>query len=609
MTTFPVNMRLRAIPSYPSRIVGGDGISATTENGHVTIDLAHGDFGLISAVPISPTNSILTYDTATGEYANIPSSLLGGAVAGIGDAPSDATFYGRKSAGWVHPAITDVTGLQAALTAKAALASPVFTGNPTAPTPAVSDNDTSIATTAFVTAAVAASAGVSTGALRYDIAQTLTTPQQTQATKNVFKPFGCVGDGVTDDLAALVAYRNAVIADGSKTMILSAGTYAISGKLELGFSGLKVIPLGKVVFKHTGAGVAISFDAGPSWPTQALDIEFGWGNDIYVDGNAATTDLVYIRSCHHMRIGVNVRNGTTGMRINFSVCSQIRLTCSGNQGAFTKIPTNGLVTAVREANETVTDCVFYTIIENVIGDGILLGGCVGCEFRGTSEGNARDGVLISGTSHRNTFIGFDCEANGNDWQDWNIEGHYNTFIECIGVDTTSTLENIVSGHGNMFIGGVYTGMTVHALAAGNIMKGVQLLGTPVLNSASATYEACTDGSGNPVGDAWLPYTSTFSATTGTATVTARQKTIGKTIYVNIVIATTSAITGTMTVTLPVAPQSYVVISGKEIAVGGLGAEGYNNASGSTVMLVRSSAFTQFLDTGLAIVLTGSYEAA
>jgi hypothetical protein len=39
---------------------------------------------------------------------------------------------------------------------KAPLASPAFTGNPTAPTPSVGDNDTSIATTAFVTAAVTA---------------------------------------------------------------------------------------------------------------------------------------------------------------------------------------------------------------------------------------------------------------------------------------------------------------------------------------------------------------------------------------------------------------------------------------------------------------------
>lgn len=48
--------------------------------------------------------------------------------------------------------IGDTTGLQTALDGKAPLADPVFTGNPTAPTPATADNDTSIATTAFVKA-------------------------------------------------------------------------------------------------------------------------------------------------------------------------------------------------------------------------------------------------------------------------------------------------------------------------------------------------------------------------------------------------------------------------------------------------------------------------
>ena len=57
-------------------------------------------------------------------------------------------------------AATDVQAALAELdTEKANLASPTFTGNPAAPTPAPGDNDTSIATTAFVTAAVAAGAG------------------------------------------------------------------------------------------------------------------------------------------------------------------------------------------------------------------------------------------------------------------------------------------------------------------------------------------------------------------------------------------------------------------------------------------------------------------
>lgn len=45
------------------------------------------------------------------------------------------------------------TAQQTALNLKADLASPVFTGNPTAPTPSAGDNDTSIATTAYAMAA------------------------------------------------------------------------------------------------------------------------------------------------------------------------------------------------------------------------------------------------------------------------------------------------------------------------------------------------------------------------------------------------------------------------------------------------------------------------
>jgi len=48
------------------------------------------------------------------------------------------------------------TAQQTALDLKAPLSSPALTGNPTAPTPTAGDNDTSIATTAFVTAAITA---------------------------------------------------------------------------------------------------------------------------------------------------------------------------------------------------------------------------------------------------------------------------------------------------------------------------------------------------------------------------------------------------------------------------------------------------------------------
>lgn len=59
---------------------------------------------------------------------------------------------GAATWGAIGGDLADQTDLQTELNLKAPLASPAFTGNPTAPTPATGDNDTSVATTAFVKA-------------------------------------------------------------------------------------------------------------------------------------------------------------------------------------------------------------------------------------------------------------------------------------------------------------------------------------------------------------------------------------------------------------------------------------------------------------------------
>jgi hypothetical protein len=86
-----------------------------------------------------------------------------GSLAVVNDAPSDGSQYARKNAAWevvtttpdyitsVSSPLSVTTGnLSIDLSAYAPLASPAFTGNPTAPTAALGDNDTSLATTAFV---------------------------------------------------------------------------------------------------------------------------------------------------------------------------------------------------------------------------------------------------------------------------------------------------------------------------------------------------------------------------------------------------------------------------------------------------------------------------
>ncbi len=61
--------------------------------------------------------------------------------------------------------VSDVTGLQAALDAKAPLASPALTGTPTAPTAVAGTNTTQVATTGFVAAAIGALIDAAPGAL------------------------------------------------------------------------------------------------------------------------------------------------------------------------------------------------------------------------------------------------------------------------------------------------------------------------------------------------------------------------------------------------------------------------------------------------------------
>ncbi len=92
---------------------------------------------------------ILPWVTATEYVVGQPVTNSGHTYLAVDDHTSGATFAGDLVAHWelLPFAVADVIGA-------APLASPTLTGNPTAPTPAPGDNDTSIATSAFVKAAL-----------------------------------------------------------------------------------------------------------------------------------------------------------------------------------------------------------------------------------------------------------------------------------------------------------------------------------------------------------------------------------------------------------------------------------------------------------------------
>jgi len=113
-----------------------------------------------TGVPSAPT---ATPGTSTNQLAT--TAFVASAIAGSGV----TSFNGRTGA--VTLTNSDIT---TALTyTPANIASPAFTGTPTAPTATVGTNNTQLATTAFVTSAIAASAGVTsfnsrTGAITFE---------------------------------------------------------------------------------------------------------------------------------------------------------------------------------------------------------------------------------------------------------------------------------------------------------------------------------------------------------------------------------------------------------------------------------------------------------
>ena len=140
----------------------------------------------LTGTPTAPTAAPATNTTQIATTAFVQEALAGAGAGDMSKSVYDTTNNGKvdvaetaEAVPWTgvtgkpssfppaaHSHMTsEVTGLDVALAGKAPLASPDFTGTPTAPTATAGSNSTQIATTAFVAAAVAALIDGSPGAL------------------------------------------------------------------------------------------------------------------------------------------------------------------------------------------------------------------------------------------------------------------------------------------------------------------------------------------------------------------------------------------------------------------------------------------------------------
>lgn len=166
----------------------------------------------------------------------------------LGAAGTTATVLHGNAAGLpaFSPVLeSEVTNLVADLAAKAALASPALTGNPTAPTAAPGDNDTSIATTAFVTTADNLKANLAsptltgvpaapTPAISTNTTQLATTAYVMDAREKVV----ALIDGATPALDASLGNEFTLVAAGDRTIAIPTG--ARDGK--------------KIIIRHLASG-------------------------------------------------------------------------------------------------------------------------------------------------------------------------------------------------------------------------------------------------------------------------------------------------------------------------------------------------------------------
>lgn len=227
----------------------------------------------------------------------------------LSDDPVDPMGAVTKQA--MEAADAQVAGdLGAELALKAPLDSPALTGNPTAPTPAQGDSDTSIATTAYVNAEIAADAptktgGGASGTWPIGVSGNAATADKLKTTRNI----GLTGDAsgsVNFDGSANVAI-SVVVADDSHNHVVGnvdGLQSALDGKAALshghGYNEIRTINLGSIA-----PGDEVTSGA----QTKASD-QVVFGANVIAPSSTYLLPVCFVDSATQWR--VKVRNTTSG---------------------------------------------------------------------------------------------------------------------------------------------------------------------------------------------------------------------------------------------------------------------------------------------------------
>lgn len=254
--------------------------------------------------------------------------------------------------------------------------------------------------------------------------------------------FGAVGDGVTNNDAALAAARaymaSRAAAGGLNTMELvwPAGRYIYTVSPNWGIQRLRMRFEGEVWLIRTGTGPAFIADGGASG-SGLLGLQILGYPYIVEDGTP--NHSVYMRAIHSSRIELRSVGAGVGDAEDekFSafygewlVDNDISFVVSGLEGGIYKVPAYAMHFTNRVLSE---ECSYNRVQVRISGDavvkipvGVFLDGALGNKITGTIQ-NCTLGFRDTTNSWQNVFDKVDWEANVADAE---VHGEQTQFVVC-----------------------------------------------------------------------------------------------------------------------------------------------------------------------------------
>lgn len=297
------------------------------------------------------------------------------------------------------------------------------------------------------------------------------------------KNFGAVGDGVTDDTAALLAAKAYAIANLPCKLYFPKGTYLYSSLGNLAYTGLSLIGDDdkSVVLKCTATGgSAITVDAfAPGLTGNDATAPFVQGMNIKgitVEGNATTTEIFTLQGLARCKWQVNARVGepTAGIAFHLKgvMLSDLQLKCSTDYNSMSSVPYEGLrIDEGRRAGVSVGNSSNNKIRQYMEGLSVGVRITLGDQntfLGGASESCSVYGLLIAGGSRYNAFLGtgFENPASTADVGDAGIQTQY---INCY-----SSKKFLIQGRQIKVSGGYFERIQIDALSARNKVENVTI---------------------------------------------------------------------------------------------------------------------------------------